>query len=89
MIFTPFHSIGAIPSETLMPFLIFRLEVADGVAVLDGPHPRGGAGGNSIASSSVVLPAPPCPTSRTLRMSLASYVFKGPPIGRMGNGPGF
>ena len=73
LIFTPLHSTGAMPSETLMPFLISSgsksLTVLPSSTV---PILVVAPEANCIASSSVVLPAPPCPTSNTLRMSLAS-----------------
>ena len=73
MIFTPFHSTGAIASETLMPFLTSSgsksLTVLPSSTVpirVVAPEVK------SMASSSVVFPDPPWPTSRTLRMSFAS-----------------
>ena len=73
LIFTPFHSTGAIASETLMPFLISS--GSKSLTVLPSstwPIRVVAPVVNSMASSSVVLPEPPWPTSRTLRMSFAS-----------------
>jgi len=73
LIFTPFHSTGAIASETEICLRCssgsWSLTVLPSSTVpmrVIAPDVK------SIASSSVVLPAPPCPTSNTLRMSLAS-----------------
>jgi hypothetical protein len=70
---TPFHSTGAIASETLMPFLVSS--GSKSLTVLPSstrPIRVTALDANNIASSKVVFPDPPWPTSRTLRMSFAS-----------------
>ena len=85
LIFTPFHSTGAIASETEMPRRCSSGSWSETVLPSSTVPIRVIAPAvKSIASSSVVLPAPPWPTSRTLRMSFASYVFNAAPprVGR-------
>ena len=73
LILTPFHSIGAIERETEMP-----LRCSSGswsLTVLPSsttPMRVIAPAVYNMASSRVVLPDPPWPTSRTLRMSFAS-----------------
>ena len=59
LIFTPFHSIGAIARETRDPAsLLVGVVVGDGVAVLDGAHPGDRAGGEEHRLEERGLPRP-------------------------------
>ena len=69
----PFHSIGATESETEICRRCSSGSWSDTVLPSSTVPIRVIApDANSIASSSVVLPEPPWPTSKTLRMSFAS-----------------
>ncbi len=73
LIFTPFHSIGAIASDTEIPRRCSSGSWSDTVLPSSTVPIRVIAPAvKSIASASEVFPAPPCPTSSTLRMSFAS-----------------
>ena len=73
LIFTPFHSIGAVDSETEIPFRCSSGSWSDTVFPSSTVPIRVMAPEvKSIASRRVVFPDPPWPTSRTLRMSFAS-----------------
>ncbi len=73
LILTSFHSIGATESETEICRRCSSASWSDTVLPSSTVPIRVIApDANSMASSSVVFPEPPCPTSKTLRMSFAS-----------------